>query len=65
MFWLLPFRLVVCMRAACLARGGRADVDRRIATGSRVATWSRCDDLPCRDQIAIGRHVAFALLVVT
>ncbi|MQM18477.1 hypothetical protein Taro_051469 [Colocasia esculenta] len=40
-FWLPLFWLVVCMRATCRARGGHADVDRRIATGSRVAIWSR------------------------
>ncbi|MQM21098.1 hypothetical protein Taro_054132 [Colocasia esculenta] len=35
---MLPlFWLVVCMRAACPALDGRADVDRRIATGSYVA----------------------------
>ncbi|MQM00506.1 hypothetical protein Taro_033241 [Colocasia esculenta] len=43
-FWLPLFRLVVCMRAACHARGGRADVDGRITTGNRVATWSRRSD---------------------
>ncbi|MQL92826.1 hypothetical protein Taro_025463, partial [Colocasia esculenta] len=35
-FRLPLFWLVVCMRAACRALDGRADVDRRIATGSRV-----------------------------
>ncbi|MQM19550.1 hypothetical protein Taro_052554 [Colocasia esculenta] len=37
-FWLPLFWHVVCMRATCCARGGRADVDRRIATGNRVVT---------------------------
>ncbi|MQM14809.1 hypothetical protein Taro_047744 [Colocasia esculenta] len=49
-FWLPPFWLVVCMRAACRARDGHADVDRRLATGSRVATWSRRSDTSHRDR---------------
>ncbi|MQM21914.1 hypothetical protein Taro_054961 [Colocasia esculenta] len=43
-FRLPLFWLVVCMRAACRALDGCADVDRQIATGSHVATKSRrCD----------------------
>ncbi|MQL76628.1 hypothetical protein Taro_009004 [Colocasia esculenta] len=40
-FWLPLFWLVVCMHAVCRARDRRADFDMRIATGSRVATWSQ------------------------
>ncbi|MQL91300.1 hypothetical protein Taro_023919 [Colocasia esculenta] len=42
------------MRAAWRALDGRANVDRRIATGSRVAIRSRR-----RDQVATSRYVAF------
>ncbi|MQL71522.1 hypothetical protein Taro_003841 [Colocasia esculenta] len=37
-FWLPLFWLIVYMRTACRARGWRADVDRQIVTGSRIAT---------------------------
>ncbi|MQL92300.1 hypothetical protein Taro_024914, partial [Colocasia esculenta] len=43
-FWLLLFWLVIYMRTACRAWGGRADVDKLIATGSRVVTWLRRSD---------------------
>ncbi|MQL72839.1 hypothetical protein Taro_005182, partial [Colocasia esculenta] len=41
---LLLFWLIVCMCAACRALDERADVDRRIATSSCVATKSRRRD---------------------
>ncbi|MQM06910.1 hypothetical protein Taro_039741 [Colocasia esculenta] len=44
-FWLPLFWLIVYMHAACCTRDRRADFDRRIATGSRVTTWSRRSDM--------------------
>ncbi|MQL89083.1 hypothetical protein Taro_021660 [Colocasia esculenta] len=42
--WLPLFWLIVSMRTTCRVRDGCANVDRRIATGSRVTTWSQHGD---------------------
>ncbi|MQL80504.1 hypothetical protein Taro_012953 [Colocasia esculenta] len=52
--WLPLFWLIVCMHAACHARGRHVDVDRRIATGSRVATWSRRSVMPSVVTSSVG-----------